>query len=145
MAIFLYILMVSICLKRNLGTFIKLVSYGSISILCIAIFILAVGVFSWGDTDFVLLPWPKLESRQVTDEAIRSSLRVVYLFNTNFSSLAGVFGMGYCLHPMTVEIMRHNQQQQHNARDLSIGYFIVFVAYTLIGTVGYFGFLGLQF
>ena len=109
MAVFLYILMVSICLKRNLATFIKLVSYGSISILCIALFIIAVGVYSWGDTDFIMLPWPEGENREVTDEAIRSSLRVVYLFNTNFSSLAGVFGMGYCLHPMTVEIMRHNQ------------------------------------
>ena len=100
--------MASICLKRNLSTFIKLVSFGSISIILISGFIIAVGIYSWGDTEFFVLSFPNLENREVTDEAIVSNLRIVYLFNTNFSSLAGVFGMDYCLHPMNVEIMRHN-------------------------------------
>jgi len=67
------------------------------------------------------------------------------LFNTNFSPLAGVLGVGFFLLPLTVPIVRNNLLQEHNERDVSYGYFLVFLSYASIGLFGYFGFMGVYF
>ena len=67
------------------------------------------------------------------------------MFNSNFSPLAGLLGVGYCLHPQIIPIMRNNKKQENNERDVSIGYFLVFLSYVLIGVFGYFGFTGIYF
>ena len=72
-------------------------------------------------------------------------MRKIFLVNTNFTPLAGVLGIGYFLHPVSVPIVRNNLNQQHNERDLSWGYLLVFLSYVVIGLSGYFGFMGLAF
>ena len=67
------------------------------------------------------------------------------MFNTNFTPLAGVLGVGFFLHPFTVPIVRNNLNQKNNERDVSWGYFLVFLSYALIGLFGYFGFRGVYF
>jgi hypothetical protein len=57
--------------------------------------------------------------------------------------LAGVLGIGYFLHPVSVPILRNNLRQSNNERDLSAGYLLVFLSYVLIGISGYIGFTGI--
>ena len=78
-------------------------------------------------------------------ESLHKDIKQIHLFNTNFSPLAGVLGVGFCLHPMAVPIMRNNLHQQHNERDLIHGYVMVFLSYAIIGVFGYFGFTGIYF
>lgn len=72
-------------------------------------------------------------------------MRPIFLFNLNFSPLAGVLGIGYFLHPVSVPIVRKNLNQKNNERDLTWGYTLVFISYVLIGVFGYFGFMGIYF
>ena len=74
-----------------------------------------------------------------------SHSKTIYLFNTNFTPLAGVLGLGYFLHPCSISVIRQNENQGNNLRDLSIGYFLVFLTYLVIGVAGYFGFIGSNF
>ena len=76
---------------------------------------------------------------------LNKDIKNIYLFNTNFSPLAGVLGVGYFLHPLTVPIVRKNLKQENNERDVTYAYFLVFVSYSSIGLFGYFGFNGVYF
>jgi solute carrier family 38 (sodium-coupled neutral amino acid transporter), member 9 len=67
------------------------------------------------------------------------------LFSTNFASLAGVLGIAYFLHPVTIPIVRANKHQEFNTRDVSLGYFYVYLTYLIIGLFGYIGFSGSYF
>lgn len=72
-------------------------------------------------------------------------MRQIYLFNLNFTPLAGLLGVGYFLHPICVPIVRNNITQANNERDICWGYLLVFICYVAIGTFGYFGFMGIYF
>ena len=67
------------------------------------------------------------------------------MFNTNFTPLAGVLGLGYFMHPCVIPIIRKNRVHENNERDLSIAYFLVFLVYLTIGVTGYYGFMGSDF
>jgi amino acid permease len=56
-----------------------------------------------------------------------------------------MLGVGYFLHPVSVPMFRMNRHKQHNERDMTIGYSLVFVTYIMIGTFGYIGFIGSGF
>jgi len=57
-AIFMYFVMASLCLKRDLSLFILMSSYGAISIIIISIFIFSVGIYSLSNTTYqtVIIP-----------------------------------------------------------------------------------------
>ena len=67
------------------------------------------------------------------------------LFGSNVGPLSGLLGVGYFLHPCSIPIVRKNRNQANNERDLSIGFTLVFLTYTVIGVFGYIGFSGRQF
>ena len=67
------------------------------------------------------------------------------MFNSNFTPLAGMLGIGYFLHPVSIPIVRGNRNQKNNERDLSLGYLFTFLSYVTIGISGYFGFMGTYF
>ena len=58
MALGLYVMMLGVCLKRDLSIFIKISSYGAISITVIALVIIGLGIYAFSNTDFkaVILP-----------------------------------------------------------------------------------------
>ena len=72
-------------------------------------------------------------------------MRNIFMINSNFTPLAGVLGIGYFLHPVSVPIVRNNEIQKNNERDLSRGYLLVFLSYIIIGIFGYLGFSGVIF
>ena len=127
-----------VCLKRDLSLFIKLSSYGAISIITIALFIVSIGFYSISNTNYTAVTFPSQEQLKVSDAEIYTNMRPIFLFNANFSPLAGVLGIGYFLHPVSVPIVRKNLNQKNNERDLTWGYTLVFLSYVLIGVFGYF-------
>ena len=108
-SIFLYFLMVFICLKRNLSFFIKVLSYGAVSIVVISFYVISMGLYSMSNTNYELVWFPK-ESDKVYDFAqLDTNMRKLMMFNTNFTPLAGMLGIGYFLHPVSIPIMRGNR------------------------------------
>ena len=71
--------------------------------------------------------------------------RILYLFNTNFSPLAGQLGIGYFLHTVSIPIIKNNEKQENNERDVFLGYVMVAASYILVGVMGYIGFMGIIF
>ena len=49
------------------------------------------------------------------------------------------------MHNITLPIIRNSKKPENNVRDVFIGYFLVFLSYTLCGIMGYFGFSGTYF
>ena len=102
-AIILFFILLCICLKRDLTIFMKMTSYGAIAIISILVFIIGVGFFSISNTNYraVVVPEDNLFD-------LSHNFRQIFLFNSNFTPLAGVLGIGYFLHPVSVPIMRNN-------------------------------------
>ncbi len=74
-----------------------------------------------------------------------TSERHLYLFGENPSMLAGALTMGYFSHSFVLSMMKSNEKQENNKRDLFYGYCLVCLTYTLIGLLGYIGFSGSSF
>lgn len=67
------------------------------------------------------------------------------LFKSDFGPLAGMMCLGYYLHNAVIPILRNSANPRKNGRDMFIGYFLVFISYTIVGIVGYIGFSGSKF
>jgi hypothetical protein len=103
-AVALYFICLAVCMKRDLSIFMILTSYGAIAIISILVFIISVGFYSIGNTKFRAVVMP--EDRTLD---LEYGYRQIYLFNSNFTPLAGVLGIGYFLHPVSIPIMRNNK------------------------------------
>lgn len=57
-------------------------------------------------------------------------------------ALPGILSMAYFIHSAVTTMMRDNQDQSKNARDLGIAYILVFATYTLLGLVFYLAYPG---
>ena len=78
-------------------------SYGAISIILIAFFIIGVGIMSLMNTPFKIMTLPDPQD----PEDFEKSMRQIFLINNNFTPLAGVLGIGYFLHPVSIPIARN--------------------------------------
>ncbi len=54
----------------------------------------------------------------------------------------GILGGGYYLHNISLPIVRNSAKPENNVRDVFLGYFLVFISYSLCGFFGYYGFTG---
>ena len=72
-------------------------------------------------------------------------MRILVLFNANFSPLAGILCAGYFLHTCSLPIIRSSKSPEKRTRDVFLGYFFVFLSYAICGSLGYIGFLGYEF
>ena len=82
-------------------------SYGAISIILISFFIIGVGIMSLTNTPFKIMTVPNLNE----PEDFEKSMREIFLINNNFTPLAGVLGIGYFLHPVSIPIARNSKNQ----------------------------------
>ena len=64
------------------------------------------------------------------------------MFKSNYGPLMGILGGGYYLHNITLPIIRNSKEPKNNVRDVFIGYFFVFLSYSICGIFGSFGFQG---
>jgi sodium-coupled neutral amino acid transporter 9 len=67
------------------------------------------------------------------------------MFNSNVSPLAGLLGIGYFLHTVSIPIIKNNAVQANNERDVLAGYLLVAGSYIIVGVMGYIGFTGYFF
>jgi len=67
------------------------------------------------------------------------------LLNTNPVPLAGVLSIGFFIHPFVIPIVRKTSAPAKQERDIVLGYFLVFFTYFMVGTAGFYGFLGNYF
>lgn len=65
----------------------------------------------------------------------------IQLFDKGFLVTAGVMSLCYFMHNCVVIVLKSNKEE-HNVRDLALGYLAVGISYLLIGFLGYFGFSG---
>jgi len=115
-------------------------SFGIVFVVMIMLFIIGVGILALTNTSF---EFGSYKTSQLTDWD--TDTRTLVLFYTNFSPLAGILCTGYFLHTCSLPILRSAKNPEHNVRDLSWGYFLVFISYTLCGCMGYMGFIGYRF
>jgi hypothetical protein len=99
-------------------------------------FIVGVGILGFTNTNYVFTQ---------PDNPQQKDPFYIKLFSSNFAPLMGILGGGYYLHNITLPIIRNSANPKNNARDVFIGYFLVFISYTLCGIMGYFGFSGTYF
>lgn len=67
------------------------------------------------------------------------------MFNSDFSPLAGLLGIGYFLHTVSLPIIKNNANQNNNERDVFFGYVLVGLSYIFVGIMGSIGFSGVYF
>lgn len=84
-------------------------------------------------------------SNEPNDYENKDSPRHLGLFKADFGPLAGMMCLGYYLHNCVIPILRNAANPKKNSRDMFIGYFLVFLSYTIVGIVGYIGFSGSKF
>jgi len=137
-ALFLFVSVIS--LKTDLTIFMRASSVGIIFLIMMMIFIVAQGVKALFNTEFTV---GDAEQSNATDWTTQE--RTITLVNDNFSPIAGVLCAGYCLHGITVPILKKAKHPENNQRDLLLGYFFVFLTYIVLGALGYIGFMGVDF
>ncbi len=139
-AIALFISLVIICSKKDLSIFMKVGSIGVIFVFMLIFFIVYTGISAFGNTEFMIGSADELKNTDWSD-----SLRTLTLTNSNFSPLAGILGLGYFLHTCSLPIVRSAARPEKTDRDMFLGYLFVFISYIVIGSLGYIGFVGVDF
>ena len=116
-------------------------SFGIIFVVILMIFIIAEGVIALTDTSFST---GSTADSNATDWE-KSNERILVMFNLNFSPLLGILCTGYFLHTISLPIVRSSKNPDKVGRDMFIGYFLVFISYVVVGSMGYIGFMGTNF
>ena len=129
--IIIIIIVFPLLLLKDLSILIKINSYGIYIILTILSFIIFRGIYGISTTDF------KFDYFKNEDD---SKTRYLYLFGENPCLLMGTCSLGFFAHSIIMPIMKNNEKQENNTRDLAFGYLLVVLTYIILGISGYFGF-----
>jgi solute carrier family 38 (sodium-coupled neutral amino acid transporter), member 9 len=100
------------------------------------IFIFGYGFYSFSNTKFII---------SNDENEYESDHRNISLMRMQFNSLAGMMTLGYYIHNISINIVKENRHPENNIRDIFIGYLLVFLSYSSVGTLGYIGFSGSTF
>ena len=57
----------------------------------------------------------------------------------------GILGGGFYFHNMALPIIANAAEPEKNTRNIFIGFFMVFLTYSLVGVAGVYGFTGIDF
>jgi hypothetical protein len=125
---------------KEISFLIKINSYGIYFVSILIGFVFYTGIYSMATTNFDFQYLQNVE-KQEGEEIVRH----LYLFGENPCMLAGALTMGYFSHSFVLSLMKSNEKQENNRRDLFFGYCLVCLTYTSIGLMGYIGFTGQQF
>lgn len=134
-----FVLMQLVMYQRDFSFFIKVTSFGSLFIIIIVLTLVGVGIYSLTNTNFVLSFNPSKQNVIIGDT------RYIMMVNTKFSPLAGAYCTGFYMHQTAIPLLKNNKNQENNQRDMLIGFGLVLLSYLLVGTFGYFGFMGVHF
>ena len=134
--IIIFAILMVLTAVRNISVFVKLATVGVFFVFLIIIFIVGVGIYGFTNTHYVYS-----EEAHALDD--KSSL--ILFVNSSFGPLMGILGGGYYLHNISLPIIRNAEKPENNIRDVFLGYFLVFLSYTICGLFGYYGFSGTYF
>lgn len=137
----MYIVLVSVSMKKDLSIFINMGSIGAICVTCMIIFIISYSSYSMTKTNykFMVSPPEKNDYDPVKD------LHYLFLFNSTWGNLGGLLCVGYYMHQFTIPILNSAKYPEKNIRNVFFGYLLVFLCYVIVGTLGYIGFSGEEF
>ena len=133
-------MVILVCSKKDIKIFMKIGSFGVIFVVLLMIFIIYTGIKSLTDTEFSIGSYDdSMKTNWQTNQ------RTLVLFYSNFPSLLGVMCAGYFLHTCSLSIVRNTANPDKITRDVFIGYLMVFISYSVVGVLGYIGFMGVDF
>ena len=135
-ALFMYVILVSVAMKKDLTIFIKLSSIGVICVICLIAFVFGFGIYSISTSDYSFDLSDASETVPLPDQS------QILLFNSQFSNLAGVLCAGYFIHQCSIPIIQNAAHPEKNLRNVFFGYLSVFLCYIVVGGLGYFAFTG---
>ena len=101
------------------------------------------GVRQMFTTDYMYNVEAFNEAKMSDDPAVEKEYHAyIPLINTQFTPLMGILGGGYYFHNMSLSMLHNAEKPQDNVRNIAIGFFLVFLTYSLIGVLGVYGFTG---
>ena len=118
---------------KDLSLFVKINTYGVIFTIVAILFIIKVGVSA--------LLFPN-ESIGGMESSLVPEIKM-YDFE-KFPGLMGILSGGYYLHNISLPIVKNSKNPENNLRDLFLGFFLVFLSYSICGMLGYVGFQNLK-
>lgn len=131
---------------KEKSTIVKINSGGIYFVITIVLFLLAVGIRALIINTFTTDPQDVSESEIKCSNdwnCLNDNQKIhISLYEPNFLILAGMLTMSFFTHNCIVIMMKNNEHQEHNTRDLSLGYGATGLCYLAIGIFGYFGFKG---
>lgn len=136
----MYFFLVLMCMKKDLSFFIKFGSFGAFCVSCMILLVISYGIYSLSTSEYEFKLTPLSENDK---KCLKFSN--IWLFNPAFSSLAGVLCAGYYLHQFAIPIVSNAKDPKKKLRDVFLGYFMVYLSYTILGVLGYLGFSGNHF
>lgn len=134
-AIILGILLFPVINMKEITFLIKISSKGIFFVSFLLLFVYYTGLKSFFDTSF--------DYEYIKNNG--KSPSHISLFGDDPSKLAGALSLGYFTHTIIIPVIKNNENPRNNKRDLFLGYLLVFITYTTIGIVGYYGFSGSSF
>ena len=120
---------------KEITFLIKVSSKGIFFVSFLLLFVYYTGIKSFFDTTF--------DYQYISNHGTEPSH--ILLFGDDPSKLAGALSLGYFTHTLIIPVIKNNEDQKNNKRDLFLGYLLVFLTYTSVGIIGYFGFSGSSF
>jgi len=133
----LFVVLVLINQAKDMKIFMRLSSFGVVFSIMLLVFIIGTGIFAFTDTNF------SLGTMEQSDATIwAQDERTLVLANRNFPPLLGILCTGYFLHTVSMDIIRKSKTPEKAGRDMFWGYFLTFISYCIVGTLGYIGFMG---
>lgn len=131
---------------KDKSTYIKLNSGGIFFVMAILLFLIFVGLRALATNTFTTDHESITKSDKKCDDdwnCLKHNDKVqISLFETNFFLLSGILTLSYFLHNCIAIIMKNNENQEKNGRDLALGYVAAGSSYLSIAILGYFGFKG---
>lgn len=132
-SIILCVILFPFFIKKDLNFLIKMNSYGVYFVIMLILYVLLVFIQSLFTTKF------DFEYKANSSD---SDVRHLLLFGKHPFKLCGVLTLGFFSHVFIIPIMKNNEKQENNARDLMLGYGLVALTFLVVGILGYIGFSG---
>jgi solute carrier family 38 (sodium-coupled neutral amino acid transporter), member 9 len=131
---------------KEKSTYIKLNSGGIFFVLAILVFLISVGIRALALNTFTLNHESISSSdKKCSDDwnCLKHSKPVeITLYEPNFLMLGGILTLSFFLHNCIAIMLKNNEHQEKNGRDLALGYLAAGSSYMSIAVIGYFGFKG---
>ena len=106
-ALIMYVILVAVCMKKDLSMFIKMGSLGAICVTIIIVFVFSYWIYSMTNTDYKVFTTPDSADpmKPVKD------LHYLFLINpSGFSNLAAVLCTGYYIHQFSIPIISNAEE-----------------------------------